>query len=250
MERFDVSRRAFVAGATVIAAAGATTRAAPAADVPAAAPSPAASSAPDVGGVVPFTFDVAAFSAVLNRPYPHRQLVSAKSFADASDALAFMQNSLNAYSDQIGFNAGPQSFHAAAVLYHGPSVLLALDDPLWAKYPIGALLAKWNAQSGTAKPVDAKVAEKPVTANPHGAAYRDLVAKHGASFFVCNNALSGVAAYAAKQFAPAGTAVTRDQVVALHAEMVAHFLPGTLLVPAGVAAINAAQEAKFTLLVA
>jgi hypothetical protein len=30
--------------------------------------------------------------------------------------------------------------------------------------------------------------------------------------------------------------------------MVTHFLPGTTLVPAGVAALNAAQEARFTFL--
>jgi hypothetical protein len=47
---------------------------------------------------------------------------------------------------------------------------------------------------------------------------------------------------------PAGTAATRAQVVAIHDDLAAHFLPGAFLVPAGVAAINAAQEARFTLL--
>jgi hypothetical protein len=65
---------------------------------------------------------------------------------------------------------------------------------------------------------------------------------------VCNNALSGIAAKIAQQVAPAGTKATRDQVVAIHDEMVQHFLPGATLVPAGVAALNAAQEARFTLL--
>jgi hypothetical protein len=32
----------------------------------------------------------------------------------------------------------------------------------------------------------------------------------------------------------------------VHAEFRAHLLPGALLVPAGVAALNAAQEARFT----
>jgi intracellular sulfur oxidation DsrE/DsrF family protein len=86
--------------------------------------------------------------------------------------------------------------------------------------------------------------------NAGGADYRQLVEQHGASFFVCNNALSGIAGVIAKKLTEPGKAVTRDQVVAIHDDLATHFLPGALLVPAGVAAINAAQEAKFTLLVA
>jgi hypothetical protein len=90
--------------------------------------------------------------------------------------------------------------------------------------------------------------EKDAKTNPGADAYKKIVADHGATFIVCNNALSGIASYIAKQTLPAGTTLTRDRVVALHDEFVAHFLPGTVLAPAGVAAINAAQEARFTLL--
>jgi hypothetical protein len=60
--------------------------------------------------------------------------------------------------------------------------------------------------------------------------------------------LSGIAAYVAGAIAPAGTPATRTSVIAIHDDMAAHFLPGSWLVPAGVAALNAAQEARFTLL--
>ncbi len=133
--------------------------------------------------------------------------------------------------------------HVAAVFYHGTSALLAVDDAMYANYPLAAIIAP---PADAAKPGDVAA---PRT-NPHAAAYRDLVTKSGASFFVCNNALSGLAGAIAKKMGDPGAAVTRDQVVAIHADLVAHFLPGTLLVPAGVAAINAAQEARFTLLVA
>jgi hypothetical protein len=60
--------------------------------------------------------------------------------------------------------------------------------------------------------------------------------------------LSGIASWIAQQIAPAGSQTTRDRVIAIHDELVQHFLPGATLVPAGVAALNAAQEARFTFL--
>jgi hypothetical protein len=238
MDRFEVSRRAFVAGATVAAAAGAPMLAA--ADVPAPAPSPAApAAAPGTFDTVPFTFDVAGFTAVVEQPYAHRQLVTATSYAAATDAMAFMNNTLRAYADPIGFNAGPKSVHVAAVFYHGTSVLLALNEAMYDTYPLHTIITPSDENNAKAS-----------RANDGIAAYGDLVAKHGASFFVCNNALSGVSGVIAKKMAAPGKAVTRAQVVAIHDDLAANFLPGTLLVPAGVAAINAAQEARFTLLVA
>jgi hypothetical protein len=239
MERSEVTRRAFVAGAATVAALASPALAG--ADTPVASPAPA--SAPGTFDTVPYTFDVAGFKAVLDRPFAHRQLVSAMSYAQATDTLAFMSNTLRAYADPIGFNAGPKSVHVAAVFYHGASALLAVDDAMYAKYPLAAIVAP---------PADAaKTSDVPAPrSNPHAAAFRDLVTTSGASFFICNNALSGLAGAIAKKLADPGTAVTRDQVVAVHVDLVAHFLPGTLLVPAGVAAINAAQEARFTLLVA
>jgi intracellular sulfur oxidation DsrE/DsrF family protein len=83
--------------------------------------------------------------------------------------------------------------------------------------------------------------------NPMADFLKPLV-DQGVSFFVCNNALSGFAFELAQKVAPGGASVTRESVVAIHDELAAHFLPGTMLVPAGVAAVNAAQEARFTFL--
>ncbi|MGA2394307.1 MAG: hypothetical protein ABSH03_13290 [Candidatus Lustribacter sp.] len=234
MNSSEVSRRAFVVGAATIAAA--TPSVAGAAGTAPPSPAPAAA----VGDTVPFAFDRVAFAAVLNRPFPHRQVLAARSYADARDGLNLLRNSIEAYIDPMYFAAGPNGLHAAAVFYHGSSPLLALDDTMFAKYPLAATIANF---AGTAKPG----IEANAQTNPGSQFYRELVAEHGVSFFVCNNALSGLAAYVAGKMAPAGTA-TRDAVVAIHDDMVAHFLPGTWLVPAGVAALNAAQEARFTLL--
>jgi hypothetical protein len=241
METTDFSRRAFVIGAATIAAAAAPA-AAGAADVT-PTPAPAPSPLKGYDDTVPFHFDRAAFAAILNRPAEHRQVLTVRSFADARDGLSLMRNSIEAYIDPMYFAAAPNSFHAAAVFYHGSSPLLAVDDSMFAKYPLAATIIAFAGFAGTGKPGIDKAATK------HPAPlFGELVAQHGASFFVCNNALSGISAYLAGQLAPAGTAATRAQVVAIHDDLAAHFLPGAFLVPAGVAAINAAQEARFTLL--
>ena len=66
--------------------------------------------------------------------------------------------------------------------------------------------------------------------------------KRGASFFVCNNALMGLATFLATS-SPFGGGRGVDAILA---DLQAHLAPGAILVPAGVAALNAAQEAKFT----
>ncbi len=241
MKRKDVSRRTFVAG-TLVAAGCATSSAA---GVAAAPPSTSAAPAPgalpeDFYDPVPFGFDAKAFGAVLDQPFPHRQVVAATTYVEGTAALAFMENTIKAYIDPMYFHAGPKSVHAAAVFYHGASVLLALDDAMWAKYP----LAESTAMPGAPAKSDAV----PARSNGHAAKMKQLLETYGASYFVCNNALSGLAGEIAAKVAPAGSTATRAQVVAIHDEFVAHFLPGVLLVPAGVAAINAAQEARFTFL--
>ena len=236
MEPFDVSRRTFVIGAATITAAGASCPVSASEAAPAAVPSPA----PGFDDTVPFHFDRAAFAAILNRPFEHRQVLAVKSFADARDGLNLMRNSIEAYIDPMYFAGGPKAMHAAAVLYHGSSPLLAVDDAMFAKYPLAATIVKFAGTGNAGIDKDARANPAPL--------FGELVAEHGASFFVCNNALSGIAAHLAQQVTPVGSAATRAQVVAIHDEMAAHLLPGAFLVPAGVAAINAAQEARFTLL--
>jgi hypothetical protein len=41
-------------------------------------------------------------------------------------------------------------------------------------------------------------------------------------------------------------AISSDPIETVHADLRAHLLPGALLVPAGVASVNQAQEMKFT----
>jgi intracellular sulfur oxidation DsrE/DsrF family protein len=142
-----------------------------------------------------------------------------------------------------GFAGGPNSLHCAVVLYAGRSYTVVFDDAMYAKYPLGLI----NDEEMRPKDTSARAYWTALRRNPMADFIRPLT-EQGVSLFVCNNALSGFAAELARRTVPQGDTVTREQVVAIHDELAAHFIPGTMLVPAGVAAVNAAQEARFTFL--
>jgi intracellular sulfur oxidation DsrE/DsrF family protein len=227
-------RRAFVATTALgVGAAIAAAQAEP-------APVPTASAAPaSIGGAVPFHFDKAGFEAILAKPYPHRQLITAITYAQGESVPHYLANSLRAYADPKGFAAGPNALHCVAVLY-GPAIAMVLDDAAWAKYPIGTLTFKDRT-----KPIAATSPDIPRT-NPLLGEVTALVTVHDVAFFVCNNAFTGIAASIAKIVD--GVDPSRERIVAVHDDLATHLSPGSMLVPAGVAAINAVQEAHFTYL--
>jgi hypothetical protein len=242
MVRPGISRRDFVAAGATAAAALPT--ASPVASDRVLTPEQVADIR-RLAAKVPFHFDLGAFNAILRRPFEHRQVFAATgTWEGGSEALSHMQRSLDSYADVQGFNAGDNSLHAACVFFEGDSALIALDDEMYAKYPIFVIAEQ---RMHPENPVYAQRARS-IHTNPEGSQYRQLAMKYGASFFVCNNALSGLAYDVARAVTQPATAVTREFVVQIHDEMVRHFLPGTILVPTGVAAMNAIQEQRFTLL--
>jgi intracellular sulfur oxidation DsrE/DsrF family protein len=243
MRSSEVSRRGFVLAAATTAALAATSPAG-AAEGPATLGPGAVADLRKLAAAVPYHFDLAAFRAILEQRFDHRQVAVATSYRAGTMQLARSRNSLNAYADPLGFNAGPKALHVACVYYGGLGYALSLDDAMWEKYPLATLSD--TEMHGAASPFADRA--KTLRTNLNAADYRSLVADHGVSFFVCNNAFSGFSYDVARAVTPVGTPVTREQVVAIHDEMIAHFLPGTTLVPAGVAALNAAQEARFTFL--
>ena len=194
----------------------------------AVAPSIAAAATP--AALVPgaLHFDRAGFEAVLARPFRHRQVFATTKLDDAV-VLHYMENSLKAYAE--GFGEGPGTLHVAAVMY-GTSLAIAMNDQMWKTYGVGAVLDEMS----TNLKADGALAKE--TANPFASRVTALMTG-GASFFVCNNALNGLAGGLA-------TKLKRDH-AAVHDELVANMLPGVIVVPAGVAALNACQEAQFTL---
>jgi intracellular sulfur oxidation DsrE/DsrF family protein len=234
----DLSRLGFLASTTSAfsVATGAAALASP------SPPGATVAAKPKLSAAVPFAFDRAAFAAILDRPQPHRQLAVPADYGRATVALSHFNNSLAAYADPHGFAAGPDSLHCAAVLYAGRSFLMVLDDAMWAKYRLGTLADEEMRPNDTT--YRALWAAK--TANPVVDFMQPLIAS-GLSFFVCNNSLSGFAFELALR-AGNGASITREAVIAIHDELAAHFVANTMLVPAGVAAVNAAQEARFTYL--
>ena len=156
-----------------------------------------------------------------------------------------MQNSLNA--GEFSFGWGKGNVAAAAVLY-GPSVVLALNDAMWAKYNFGNA---FGLKDASGKPETANVYYKAQTSmsfegdpGAGGNIYQDwsgqACLKRGALFMVCHNALS---AFSGMMAMGMGT----DPKAAL-AEWKANMLPGFMIVPAGVGALQAAMDTGWKLL--
>jgi intracellular sulfur oxidation DsrE/DsrF family protein len=195
-------------------------------------------------------YDLAAIAGRLNLPFRHRQVFGSHKLADGA-AAAFMVNSLNAY--QFDYGDGPGTLHVLGIFY-GTSVAMLLDDAAWRKYSIGVVQqrrgdpAKAATETGGNPYARASSTLDPAAARGdlHGFYHDTSIAaltKRQASFFACDNALNGLATDIAVTYG-----MSDEPVETVHADLRAHLLPGTLLVPAGVAAVNQAQEMKFTFL--
>ena len=194
------------------------------------------------------TYDFAAIEQRLSLPFRHRQAFGSYRLADGAVA-AFMVNTLNAY--QFDYGDGPGTLHALAIFY-GTSVAMLLDDAAWRKYKIDVVQqrrgdpAKRHVEDGGNPYIAATSALDPSSARSdlHGF-YHDTsltaLAKRQASFFACDNALNGLATDIAVSYG-----LSEEPVQSVHADLRARLFPGTLLVPAGVAAVNQAQEANFS----
>jgi hypothetical protein len=213
------TRRTFIAAGAALAASG---------DALAAAADPQAdpehSAAP---------FDLAALMARLNEPASHKQVFAVARISDGS-VVHYMRNSLDGY--EKGFGEPPGALHVAAVFY-ARGVALAVDDFAWRTYKIADALKK-EGELITSPQRDAN----PYWRTLEGENSLEALQKRGALYLACNNALHGLAG----TLSLAGGST--QQADAIYVDLRRHLLPGTLLVPAGVAALNAAQEARYTYL--
>jgi intracellular sulfur oxidation DsrE/DsrF family protein len=183
---------------------------------------------------------------LLARAVRHRQVFGIRRIAGGM-ALEQIKNSLNAY--EFARREGAGTLHVIAVLY-GPAIALALRDEVWSRLHVGAVLARAGedvavAPAGVANPylrndIDPDSSDP---ANPRSrvndASLHGLQAR-GVTFLVCNNALAHFAQTLATTSPAAGSVEAAAR--ALRDGMVG----GALLVPAGVAALNDAQEARYT----
>jgi intracellular sulfur oxidation DsrE/DsrF family protein len=184
----------------------------------------------------PSEFDNAAMQRILTQSNANKQVFQSVETGLVAPGVAslyiHMQNALNAYEFSYGLGAG--SLAVLAVLI-GPSIVFALNDSMWQKYQIGSAL-KLDG-TNTYYQADSNLDLSASPDDPAGI-YQDWSAqallKRGASFMVCHNATTAVAGMLAK-----GASV--DPQTAL-ADFQRNLLPGFLMVPAGVAAVQAAQS--------
>jgi intracellular sulfur oxidation DsrE/DsrF family protein len=250
-----ISRKSFLRGSALAAAAvglskaaaaeEAKTAAAPAAK-PMAMPPPTAIHFPVLK---PTEFDSKKMMATLQQKKPHKFVFQSVNphliIPGLSSLYIHVQNALNAGEFSMGWGKG--NVGSGAVLY-GPSIIFALNDAMWAKYKIGAT---YNLKDAAGNP-ETKNVYYPAQTNlswdgdpgAGGNIYQDWSAeaciKRGSFFFVCHNAMTAFAGLTAMNMGldPAATL----------AEWKANMLPGFMLVPAGVGALHAAQEQGWKIL--
>jgi hypothetical protein len=185
-------------------------------------------------------FDLDAFNALLDGAQSHKHLFAATEI-NGGEVLGAVRNTLNAYRD-VGSNWN--DVLPAVVLYHGISIVLGFDDTIWNRYVIPA---SHKMGPSIAKQI-ASVRKSGGSGNPclrkqggdNDTSIQSLVADAGTRFFVCNNAARGFSSYIATRF-HIGEADVYDEVSR-------HLAPNAMLVPAGVWAVHAIQEQRFTLL--
>lgn len=157
----------------------------------------------------------------------HRQLFHAMDLNDRPMLLA--SNFLDAYRD--AFAARPDDVKAV-IGVHGPALAIGFTDAAWSKYGFAKT-------PNVIDPATKEVAVKNVFA-AGGPLTVDALQKRGVLFIMCNTALR----LSSKALAKA----RGEPFETIYEDLKSSRLPGTILVPAMVVAINRAQEAGFTYL--
>ena len=155
----------------------------------------------------------------------HRQFFHALDLNDR--AMLMASNYLDAYQNEFGEKKGDVG---AVIGVHGGALNIAFTDAAWTKYALGK----------AANFMDPATKEPAVrnTFATGGELSVDTLQKRGVLFLVCNTALRLRSRALAKERGETYEVVYND--------LAASRLPGTILVPAMVVAINRAQEKGVT----
>ncbi len=182
---------------------------------------------PAVSGVFEWNFNRERFQATIGSSAVHKQCFGATKLSNG-DMLRSIESSRQAYASYYP----AEVFHAVAVLYHGYSIVLAMNDTIWDRFIIPAAQKDPN--------ISREIPEaRPGKGNPYerSGSLREQVFK-GTSFFVCHNAIVGLSESCAR--------LLGESPIDIHAAIMKGIILGALVVPSGVMAINACQEAKFS----
>ncbi len=169
----------------------------------------------------------------MEMPSRHRFVFDTTSTDGVGEALFFTRNYLAVNESAYGV---PASELATIIIVRHRSTVFGYADSMWEKYgetfsKITTFLDPKTQKPPTSNLFDAK-GYGPALPN-FGARISDLAAK-GVHFAVCGAAtrrVAGEVAHATKR--------SEDEI---HAELVAHLVPNGRIVPAGIVALNRAQE--------
>lgn len=191
-----------------------------------------------------FAFDQDEFERILTEPHLHKQCFAA---TEIQNGVVFTSMVASLYAYEFDLHQGAGALHAVAVLYHPVAVALGLNDKIWNDLLIpalphlgpnlrGGLTNGKKLSLGSGNPYLHRSVTTPLEDDPS----IEALASRGCHFFLCNNALTGLAETLASRHGISSNLI--------HSRFLASTVPNALVVPAGVMAINACQEAQFTYL--
>ena len=180
-----------------------------------------------------FVFNSQLFARTLARSARHRQCF-ATTHLNNGEALILMLNSLNAYEYDLG--EGPGTLHCAAVFYHGYAAAIAFNDQVWNELVLPSNIL--SAAHSVAAPAGSGNPYLSAHTNRKEDASVEALSARGASFFVCHNSIQSASTQLAQALSLKPADVMR--------RLLAGIVPQAQVVPAGVMAVNALQEAHFT----
>jgi len=162
---------------------------------------------------------------------PEKVFYDATSAAGANDGILFARNFLKFSQEKLGTKDSEMS---VIVGFRHMATPYGYNDAMWAKYPQFAAMLK-VADPKTKKPAARNVPLHDDIEGFDGTSLPALAA-HGVKFSVCGAATSFIAGVIAGKTGDAK---------AIDAELAANLIPGAIMAPAGVVAVQRAQKAGF-----
>lgn len=172
-------------------------------------------------------------------PALHRMLFDTTTSAGLAQALAFADVYFRVNKKSYG--VAPDDLAVLIVMHHF-STPFGFDDVIWSKY--GKPLSDKKYKQDLADPRTKKTPTlnvyncKAIDNLANDGVTLDSLSAQGARFAVCDVATRGIA----DLLAP----ITHQSADALYAELTAHLIRNAVMVPAGVVAVNRAQERGYS----
>lgn len=171
-------------------------------------------------------------------PGRHRFLLDATSASGAGEALGFAGTYFT--TNQQAYKLAPSDLAVMIVLRH-LATPFGYADVIWAKYgeQLSRIISFTDPRTALAPAANLYDAKAPVAGlSSRGTTLSSLI-KKGARFAVCGAATQALSGMLAKE--------GHGDAAAIHAELVANLIPNAHLVPAGIVAVNRAQERGYAL---